>query len=318
MYWKIFINDYLNNKKVVEFHFFKFAIVAVIVPFFLWVHFFLFPSKMKELLPFDHLTQNHLKNLTLKQYLNIYPVIVEHKTYSSPKENQIPVYSSITSGGSGGITKDTGFHTLSNTDEFFLSYNTIDNITESNNKNKKNNSDVKLEEANSELKQSINTTQNTLDKKKQFSKDQNLENDLETLPMKIPANYRFRNDFALRWDNSPQFAIASIELKGYKYFRDMLRQIRENFSPPGLNLMWRDNAGVVISQPIKPQVVSVLFLLDYDGTVRDVKIVSSMGQKPVDEACIRVLLNQNFGEPPPEIFEHGNIFGINFIFPPVY
>jgi outer membrane biosynthesis protein TonB len=58
-------------------------------------------------------------------------------------------------------------------------------------------------------------------------------------------------------------------------------------------------------------------MLDPEGNVRDVRKVSSIGQKAVDDACVNVLKGQNFGVPPPEIFAQGNIFGINFIFPPV-
>lgn len=313
MYWKIFTNNYLKKHLGLELHFFKYAIVSVIIPIFLLLHTIMVPINLVEMLLYDSLIEILKDKVLLKRYLQVYPVIVEHKTYSPLKEFQIPVYSSITSGGSGGITKEFGFHTLSPTDELYISYTVLgDNIIQ--NKVKENIKENIIDKSD----EGLSKTEPIIEKNHRTSSEASSEDLKQKLPTKIPANYRFRNDFALRWDNSPQFAIASVELKGYKYFRDMLRQIRDNFSPPGLNLIWRDNAGVVISQPIKPQVVSVLFLLDYDGTVRDVKITSSMGQKPVDEACIRVLLNQNFGEPPPEIFEHGNIFGINFIFPPLY
>lgn len=293
-----------KSNYTIDIYYFRFAIILTLVPLFLIIQMLLLPQ-----INVIHLDQLLQKNSFISNYLNFYPVIVEHKTFTKPKTGQIPVYSSITSGGSGGITKDFGFHTLTNEDELLITYSSSNVAVQDNTTQKQ------------EPSQKILNSQEGLDsfkenKQKDVSKNQDVSK--QELPTKIPANYRFRNDFALRWDNSPEFAIASVELKGYKYFRDMLRQIRDNFSPPGLNLVWRDSAGFVISQPIKPQVVRVLFLLDYDGTVRDVKIVSSMGQKPVDEACVRALLYQNFGPPPPEVFEHGNIFGINFIFPPLY
>jgi hypothetical protein len=293
-----------------DYQYFPFSMVIVLLPLFLLIQFLLLPD-----VPFRFFELIKQNNSLIYNYLNVYPVIVEHNTYIKPKKDQIPVYSSITSGGSGGITKEKGFHTLSNSDELLITYSSSEVMLSD--------SEKKTNQMELDSKKKIQNTENKDSLFPSLKEGQNKNNSIknlnkEKLPTKIPANYRFKNDFALRWDNSPTFAIASVELKGYKYFRDMLRQIRENFAPPGLNLVWRDSAGMIISQPIKPQIVQVLFLLDYDGTVRDVKIVSSMGQKPVDEACIRALLNQNFGTPPPEIFENGNIFGINFIFPPVY
>ncbi|MCS7205464.1 MAG: energy transducer TonB [Leptospiraceae bacterium] len=300
-----------------EFIFLKYAIVVVLLPFFSLLNALFLPSHVSILLE-----QLNLESSIVKNFYKVYPVIVEHFTYAPFRENQIPVYSYRTSGGKGGITKEYGFHTLTNSDTFLVSYSLQEKDTTQ--------PIQKGVHQNQQTTKSSNKTEKTgfdeeIYLKKNYQKKQDAtedksssENSESKLPTKIPANYRFRNDFSLRWDDSPDIAIASVELKGYKYFRDMLRQIRDNFSPPGLNLVWRDSAGVVISQPIKPQVVRVLFLLDYDGTVRDARIVSSMGQKPVDEACIRALLNQNFGTPPPEVFEHGNIFGINFVFPPLH
>ncbi|MFN3604271.1 MAG: energy transducer TonB [Leptonema sp. (in: bacteria)] len=290
----------------VEFERLQKATFFVIIPIFLYIQFLFMPKTsfiLKEWL---------LKNSPIIQKLvTVYPVIVEHNTYTEPKPNQIPVLSSINSGGKGGITKNFGFHTLTNSDTFLISY-TIEASEESKEQQESKNPIIKRKNTKSDIQEgepNITNNPNTIHNKN--SKE-------SKLPTKIPANYHFRNDFALRWDHSPDVSIASVELKSYKYFRDMLRQIRENFSPPGLNLVWRDSAGLVISQTIKPQIVRVLFLLDEEGTVQDAKVVSSMGQKPVDDSCIRVLLHQNFGKPPKEIFEHGNIFGINFIFPPIY
>lgn len=286
---------------------FKRSIFYVNIPVFLIIHYFFTPE-----IPFTLKKWILEKSPIVQNLVNIYPVIVEHSTYSHPRSDQIPVYSSKFSGGSGGITKEKGFHTLSDSDTLLISYSLLEeNVHKENSNSMTQTNKTNIDKYKSNEEDSLNLNSNK-------SEDNKTQNSEEKLPTKIPANYRFRNDFALRWDNSVSFSIASVELKGYKYFRDMLRQIRENFAPPGLNLVWRDSAGLIISQTIKPQVVKVLFLLDEEGTVQDVKIVSSMGQKPVDEACIRVLLHQNFGKPPKEIFEYGNIFGINFVFPPLY
>lgn len=296
----------LNTIEQSELERLKKSIFYVNIPVFLILHYFFVPE-----IPFTLKKWILEKSPIVQNLVNIYPVIVEHSTYSQPRADQIPVYSSIFSGGSGGITKEKGFHTLSDSDTLLISYS----LMEEDNSSKENSNSINQTNKTNIYK---SNEEGTLNLNSNKSEDDNIENTEKKLPTKIPTNYRFRNDFALRWDNSVSFSIASVELKGYKYFRDMLRQIRENFAPPGLNLVWRDSAGLIISQTIKPQVVKVLFLLDEEGTVQDVKIVSSMGQKPVDEACIRVLLHQNFGKPPKEIFEYGNIFGINFIFPPLY
>ncbi len=302
-------SNMLNNETTlepIEWERLKNAIFIVIVPTFIFVQYLFLPK-----IPFTIKKWILEQSPLIQNLINVYPVIVEHNTFSKPKSNQIPVYSSITSGGSGGLTKEFGFHTLTDSDTFLIS----------NSQNQESNQQTVLYKKNAELQihkndnSSIKEVDHDIQNKIESSKKNPNESNL---PLKIPANYRFRNDFALRWDQSATISIASVELQGYTYFRNMLKQIRENFSPPGLNLVWRDSAGLVISQTIKPQIVKVLFLLDEEGTVRDVKIVSSMGQKPVDDACIRVLLNQNFGKPPKEIFEYGNIFGINFIFPPIY
>lgn len=251
---------------------------------------------------------------------SIYPVLVDQMNPSAPVPGQMRAYSDVTSGGRGGITAESGFHTMSSDDTLFVSLSGGGGEGGSSSPAGEDSS------GSSQFSDPDAPGQTGLERRSangQGGEEQSRAlpgnpGNGENLPMRIPMNYRFRDDFALRWDSSPAFSIATQELAGYKYFRDMMRQIRENFAPPGLNLAWRDQAGTVVSQPIKPQIVKVLFLLDREGNVRDVRIVSSMGQVPVDEACYRVLHNQNFGPPPPEVFQHGNIFGINFLFPPVY
>lgn len=253
---------------------------------------------------------------------SIYPVLVDQTNPTPPIPGQMRAYSDVTSGGRGGITPEQGFHTLSSDDTLFVALQGGGGEGGSSNPAGESSSDssgaltdpdspsAQMERNRRETSGSGGETENRARPGR--------PGEGSKLPTRIPSNYRFQTDFALRWDGSPSVAIPTQELAGYKYFRDMMRQIRDNFAPPGLNLAWRDQAGFVISQPIKPQVVRVLFLLDEEGTVRDVRIVSSMGQIPVDDACYNVLSHQNFGKPPPEVFKNGNIFGINFLFPPVY
>ena len=122
---------------------------------------------------------------------------------------------------------------------------------------------------------------------------------------RIPSNYRFRSDFLLRFDGSSLLSMPLRELAGFEYFRSLINKLRNNFAPPGINYRFQDRAGYVVNEAIIPQIVKVAFALDPEGNVSDVHVVSSIGNDKVDEACMNSLRNQNFGPPPPEIFEKG-------------
>lgn len=274
-----------------------YAGLPVVVTFTLFLAYFQTPELPRFMLDLkSHLLPNPMQAQT-KLRDEVYPVLVEQKYRPDPKTRQIRALSDVTTEGTGGITYDPGFHTLT-------PYDTLTSGSTGRNANSSDSS------SNSEKPGDLGQKSGA-----QISAQAGRG---EERDMKIPMNYRFREDFALRYDDSPRLSIARQELAGFRYFQSMLRQIKENFSAPGYNYAYRDQAGTVKSQPIKPQVVSVLFMLDSDGYVRDVRKTSSLGQKAVDDACINVLKGQNFGPPPPEIFSNGNIFGINFIFPPVW
>lgn len=228
----------------------------------------------------------------------IYPVLVEQDYKPKPQTEQYRALSDVSAEGTGGITLNPGFHTLTPFDRMDLgggSRGGAQNASQSSNETRPGDG--------MQQGRASNTS----------SGDGPLGNDAA---FRIPQNYRFQEDFALRYDGASRLSVARQELAGFRYFQHMIRQIRENFAPPGLNYAYRDNAGTVENSPIIPQTVQVLFLLDPQGNVRDVRKVSSAGQKAVDDSCMNVLIGQNFGVPPPEIFAQGNIFGINFIFPP--
>ena len=228
----------------------------------------------------------------------IYPVLVEQNYRPKPETDQYRALSDVSAEGKGFLTLNPGFHALTPYDRLELSAASRGSQSAS--------SDNSANAAEGQGgKQGGNTGSNA---------PGNIGDDAN---FRIPQNYRFRQDFALRYDGSSRLSLARKELAGFRYFQKMIRQIEENFSPPGLNYAYRDNAGLVTSEPVIPQSVQVLFMLDPEGNVRDVRKVSSIGQKAVDDACVNVLKGQNFGVPPPEIFAQGNIFGINFIFPPV-
>lgn len=239
----------------------------------------------------------------------IYPVLVQQNFAPEAASDQVRALSDVTAEGRGAVTENAGFHTLTDDDTLELVPGSM-------------RSAVSAPEAQSET-----AAEQTVEREghgpvqgqtRESQQGRQAEAQIDDEGRyRIPSNYRFQDDFALHYDSSGSISIARQELAGFDYFRSMLRQIREGFAAPGMNYAYRDNAGTVISQPIKPQSVQVLFSLDEQGNVRDVRKVSSMGQRAVDQACINALAGQNFGPPPPEVLAQGNVFGINFIFPAV-
>ncbi len=238
-----------------------------------------------------------------------YPVLIEQLDDEKIKTERIRALSDKNVEGRGGITDRKGFHTLT-------AYDTLSPVTpgrignrngkRSRQQNRPDESDSNRGDSNGKRKVSPQMSSS------------GQEGEQSEQDFKIPANYYFRQDFAFRFDDRGGLAVPTREMAGFRYFQKMLRKIQETFAPPGLNYAYRDFAGTVVSQPIKAQSVKVLFSIDFDGIVRDVRVVSSMGQYAVDQACVDVLNGKNFGKPPAEIFASGHIFGINFIFPPVY
>lgn len=315
-----------DDRRLVGSGAFVFALVSVFSGFF---HASQSPSFIA-----DYISQTITNTAGATQGDMIYPVLVEQKSPVPVQTSQIRALSDVNSQGTGGITERKGFHTLSGDDTMLVSYGNqvgapagtptgtaglgamVHNNTAAGSESTTGRT-FEHGETPAESSGASSQGEGSGQKKQLTVADIRAGKGLKASPMRIPSNYRFQADFAMRYDQSPTLSIATRELAGFQYFRDMLRQIRENFAPPGLNTAYRDNMGRYISQPIKPQVVKVLFLLDETGKVQDVRVVSSMGQTAVDSACVRSLLNQNFGPPPPEVLRNGNIFGINFVFPAV-
>ena len=264
----------------------------------------------------------------------VYPVLMEQR-HQSPVNDAKPALSRENSGASGGITERKGFHTLSSYDTLSLPRPGVSGERGNNGQASRNAPEMAEQNQRESGEQSTDQSkvgnEKYIDKKRQnvnerqqrtvATQSEAMRGTPEDLAQgseqKIPANYAFRKDFALRYDESSTLTIATRELEGFDYFINMMRTIRDTFAPPGINYAYRDFAGMVVNQPIKPQVVMVQFFLSDQGDVTDVRIVSSMGQRAVDNACLEVLQGKNFGSPPPEIFKMGHIFGINFVFPSV-
>lgn len=292
-----------------------------------------------------------------EEQAHIYPVLVEQADAPPVEKEQMRTLSDVSAAGKGGITEKEGFHTLTPYDTLEPGNPTraatggssgSPGGQESSPSPRQDGSYMEQAEPEDERKErerdedeaepdgilwvperkvarkkteNQNQVQEPMQGSQAARKGNKSRESQESVPeqdFKIPANYRFRKDFIFRYDQSSRLSVARQELVGFRYFQSMLRQIKDSFAPPGYNYAYRDFAGTVISQPIKPQTVKVQFLLDDDGLVRDVRIISSMGQPAVDQACVNALRDQNFGVPPPEIFEAGHIFGIDFVFPAAF
>lgn len=245
-----------------------------------------------------------------EQRQKVYPVLVEQEYRPEVRTLQERALSDVSAEGTGAITLAKGFHTLANDDTFEQGGAPTNPATAP---------AKQPEQATPEFEGPGESTPENQQQTRPQPSPQTETQAARPNPgrqTRIPANYRFREDFALRYDGQDLFSIARQELVGYQYFRRMMRQIRDSFPLLG-NWSYRDSYGVVVNEQVKPQIVAVQFLVDDMGRVMDVKVVSSIGQRVVDEACVNALIHQNFGPPPPEVLNtYGNIFGIRFLFPP--
>jgi hypothetical protein len=242
----------------------------------------------------------------LEEKEKIYEVLVEQQFINPEKTDEYKALSDKESAGGGGITENKGFHTDSPFREFI--FGSPNPSTSNSNPSQQ---EMKKEDNIFEvgLLRSDPITVQT------FRPNPNMSGESGQM-MKIPFNYRFQQDFLFRWDGNRAMTVPTKELAGYHYFKNMLRQIEQSFAPPGGgNFAYRDMAGIVSREGIKPGMTKVLFLLNDDGKVMDVQLVSSQGQEIVDRACMDSLRGQNFGRVPEEVKAKGMIFGINFIFP---
>lgn len=239
----------------------------------------------------------------------LYDVLVEQQFINPDKTDEYKALSDRHSAGGGGLTEEKGFHTDSPFREFVFgtpqpspSQETSQQQQEM--RKEENVYEVGLLKSDPITVQTLRPSPNPSGQSGQM--------------MKIPFNYRFQQDFLFRWDGNRAMTVPTKELAGFYYFKNMLKQIEGSFAPPGGgNFAYRDIAGTVIREGIKPGMTKVLFLLNDDGRVIDIRLVSSQGQDLVDRACLDSIRGQNFGRVPEEVKANGMLFGINFIFPNV-
>ncbi|TGN19461.1 energy transducer TonB [Leptospira idonii] len=235
----------------------------------------------------------------------IYDILVEQQFINPEKKDEYKALSNQDSAGGGGITEQQGFHTLSPFREFIYG-SAASNPSTAQPKAEQSKEDDVYEIG--IYKADPKTTQNQEESPNQSASAGKM--------LKIPFNYRFQQDFLFRWDGAKALTVPTKQFAGYYYFKNMLKRIEESFAPPGGgNFAYRDIAGTVVREGIKPGMTKVLFMLNDNGQVIDVRLVSSQGQVVVDQSCLDSIRGQNFGAVPDEIKAKGLIFGINFIFP---
>ena len=126
----------------------------------------------------------------------------------------------------------------------------------------------------------------------------------------IPLRYKWKPDLALSWDHKGYPQIPTKRLKNYEYFKAMVKKVEENFHPPGGDprLLWAQGGnvpGVIRYATFVPQIVYVVFSIDRDGNVDEVRLQRSRGNKRLDEACLdSIRQSKNFGPPPVDELEN--------------
>ena len=252
-------------------------------------------AAMLGLIPSDQARQNAARLFTS----DTYPVLVEQKYAPKPRTRQKRALSNVTAQGQGALTYAKGFNSISPDD-------TVDLSRSSGEKGSKG-AEKQVFEGEGERQQ---------DRKGRPGAGAG-----SNRSYKIPFNYNFRQVLALNFgETTMPFSIPRLKMPGFRYFQNMLGMIRDAFSSPGVNMYYRDNLGTVIHNPIAAQYVDVLFSLDDNGLVREVK-VSRPGRTPlITRACREAIDGQNFGPPPPEVLKllrsRDNIIGLRFVFPP--
>lgn len=134
---------------------------------------------------------------------------------------------------------------------------------------------------------------------------------------RVPANYNFRDEFALSWDANGNPRIPTRKYEHYAYFRKMLDKIQNNWAPPGGNPspVYGDAyhrmsyiPGTMRYAAFPSQDIRLVFVLDDTGKVHDVKIQSSLGYKSLNTSCVEAIeRSRNFGPPPQELLQSGRL-----------
>lgn len=138
----------------------------------------------------------------------------------------------------------------------------------------------------------------------------------------IPDKNSFSRKNAIFYSNDGRFSFNTMKFKNFRYFKEMKDKIAAHWFPPLLaNSVIRGydpvtsayTPGRLRIMAIPNQEVKLYFTMDRAGTVLDVVIVDSMGNRPLDTSCVEaVRMSRNFGKVPDDI--QGRVVIIPFIF----
>lgn len=131
----------------------------------------------------------------------------------------------------------------------------------------------------------------------------------------IPDKNDITRKNALYYSNTGSFSFNTAKFKNFSYFKAMKDKIASNWFQPGIANSWiGGNApGRMRIMAIQSQVVKMYFIMDRTGEVVKIEIVDSMGNTPLDSACIdSIRMSKNFGKVPDDI--EGEYILIPFMF----
>ena len=130
----------------------------------------------------------------------------------------------------------------------------------------------------------------------------------------IPDKNDVTRKNAIYYSNTGSFSFNTAKFKNFTYFRKMKDRIASNWTMPLLaNAYIRGQGGGMRIMTIQNQVVKMYFIMDRSGEVVRIEILDSMGNTPLDSACIDAIrLSKNFGKVPDDI--EGEYILIPFIF----
>jgi hypothetical protein len=141
---------------------------------------------------------------------------------------------------------------------------------------------------------------------------------------RIPDRYNITRENAIFYSNDGRFSYNTVKFKDFKFFKDLKDKIASNWHPPlmanaifqGYNPLTGGYApGYTRIMVIPSQEVAIVFALDRQGEVIDLKLIDSMGNKYLDKSCIDAIrLSKNFGKVPAQLLDEGGVLVIPFIF----
>lgn len=133
--------------------------------------------------------------------------------------------------------------------------------------------------------------------------------------MRIPDKWDITRKNALFYNNEGRFSYNTAQFKDFQYIRAMKNKIAAHWYPPVManSIMFGYAPGYTRIMAIPSQEVKLYFVMDRSGEVKDVKIVDSLGNEPLDKSCVdAIALSKNFGPVPEDM--KGPLIVIRFIF----